>query len=82
MAPHKPFVRVTADELFQVADGADINLRARQESRHYDIHRKTSLDAGDDLPLNHLVFVPGPADLFPESEFIGLILLEADHPDF
>jgi hypothetical protein len=75
-------LKSAADELFQITDGANIDLRARQESRHADIHRQASLDAGDDLPLNHLVLVPGPADLFPESEFVGLLLRKADHPDF
>ncbi len=67
------------DELVEVADRADVNLRAREERLHPDVDGEAALDAADDDALDEFVPLAGGRDLVPDAHLVGLLLGEDDH---
>jgi hypothetical protein len=67
-----------AEELVEVADGAEVHLAARQERLHAaaDADREAALHARGDRSLDELVALARGADLVPHLELVGLLLRE------
>ncbi len=63
----------------QIADGAQVDLRAGQERmRAMDVDRQTALDAVDDDGLDGLLLVVGLFDFFPGVNALRLLVREVD----
>ena len=69
-----------ADQLVEVADRAEVHLRAGQECLHAaaDGDAEAALDARGDGALDQLVALASGADLVPNLELVGLLLGEHD----
>ena len=67
-----------ADELVEVADRAQVDLRAGQERLDADVDRQAALDARDDDAVDQLVALGGGRDVVPHAELVGLLLGDDD----
>ena len=74
-------LEVLAEERVEVADRAEVDLRAREERLHAaaDRDREATLHARGDDALDQLVALARGADLVPDLEPIGLLLGEDAH---
>ena len=68
-----------ADELVEVADGAEVDLRAGEERLDADVDGEAALDAADDDAFHELVALARGGDLVPDAHLVGLLLGELDH---
>jgi hypothetical protein len=71
-----------ADQLVQVADGTQVDLRAREEGLHAaaDGDREAALHALADGAFDELVRLAGVRDLIPDLHLVGLLLGEVTRP--
>ena len=67
-----------AAQRVQVADGADVDLRAGEERADADVDRETALDALDDAADDDLALGIGLLDLVPDLHLLGLFAREDD----
>jgi len=67
-----------AAQAVQVADGAQVDLRAGQEGAHADIDRQAALDALDHAALDGLALAVGALDVVPDLHALGLLAREHD----
>src|SRR5579883_2312685 len=67
-----------ADVAVEVARGAEIGVRARQERRHPDIHLEPALYLADDRALDDPLAVIGALDVAPDLELERLLAGEHD----
>src|SRR5690606_16532455 len=66
------------EELVEVPNRSEVDLRAREERLHaaLDGDRKAALHALRDRPFDQLVALARGADLVPDLELVGLLLRE------
>src|SRR5712664_926383 len=69
-----------ADQLIEIADRTEIDLRARQERLDADVDGKPALHPADDGALDELVALARSRDLVPDAHLVGLLLGEDHHP--
>src|SRR5207302_4443652 len=72
-------LELLADQLVEIADRAEIDLRTGQERLHADVDGESALDAADDGAFNQLVALASGGDLVPDPHLVGLLLGEDDH---
>ena len=70
--------QLLAAQRVEVADGTDVDLRARQERADADVHREAALDALDDAADHDLALGIGLLDLVPDLHLLGFFAREDD----
>src|SRR5207248_677620 len=72
-------LELLADQLVEIADRPQVDLRAGKKSFDADVDRKAAFDPPDDGALDELVALARGRDLVPDSHLVGLLLGEDDH---
>src|SRR5512138_42131 len=72
-------LELLADQLVEVPDRADVDLRAGEERLDADVDGEATLHAADDHALDELVALARGGDLVPDAHLVGLLLGEDDH---
>src|SRR5262249_7366815 len=72
-------LELLADQLVEIADRSEVDLRAGQERLDADVDAQTALDPADDGSLDELVALARGGDLVPDAHLVGLLLGEDDH---
>ena len=73
-------VEALADELLEVAHGAQVDLRRGQERLDADVDGQAALDPPGDDTLDELLVLTGLGDLIPDLQAVSLLLADLDEP--
>ena len=69
-----------ADKLIKVTDGAQINLRPRQERLEANVDHQPTFNAADNFPIDDTIVVMHVADLIPDLDLVSLLFGEDHQP--